>query len=141
MTRTRLALCLAALTAGLAGCASDNRPTGDGNPTRGDELREVGALAAAHAAKGKKAAPTPAELAGYEATFPVAVRALKAGDVLVVWGAKPAEEGAVAAGQAGAGGVLAYEKKAETGGGSVLFQDGTVKAMTADEFKAAPKAK
>ncbi|MFO0796542.1 MAG: hypothetical protein U0804_03635 [Gemmataceae bacterium] len=140
MTRPRVAPWLVALAVGLAGCTSDNRPAGDGNPTRADELREVGGIAAAHAAKGKKAAPTAAELAAYEATFPVGVRALKAGDVTAVWGVKPAEEGAVAAGQA-AGGVLAYEKKAETEGGSVLLQDGTVRTMTADEFRAAPKAK
>jgi hypothetical protein len=36
--------------------------------------------------------------------------------------------------------VLAYEKKAPSEGGWVLMQDGTVKQITADEFKAAPKA-
>jgi hypothetical protein len=36
--------------------------------------------------------------------------------------------------------IIVYEAKAETEGGWVLLQDGTVKKMTADEFKASPKA-
>ncbi len=139
MSPVRVAPCVIALAVGLTGC-TPAAPTGDGNPTRADELREVGGIVTAHSAKGKKTAPTPAELAAYESTFPVGVRALKAGDVVVVWGAMPAEEGAVAAGTGGTA-VLAYEKKAETEGGSVLLQNGNVKTMTADELKAAPKAK
>ena len=41
--------------------------------------------------------------------------------------------------EAGSNKVVAYDKQAETAGGLVLLQDGTVKQMTADEFKAAPK--
>ncbi|MBN9518530.1 hypothetical protein J0H58_08430 [bacterium] len=36
--------------------------------------------------------------------------------------------------------VLAYEKSVPEKGGLALFQNGTVKQVTADEFKAAPKA-
>jgi hypothetical protein len=36
--------------------------------------------------------------------------------------------------------VLAYETEVPEKGGAVLMQDGTVKTMTADEFKSAPKA-
>ncbi len=37
--------------------------------------------------------------------------------------------------------VLAYRKTVPEQGGQVLMQDGwTIKSMTADEFKAAPKA-
>ncbi|MBY0457512.1 MAG: hypothetical protein K2V38_09265 [Gemmataceae bacterium] len=144
MTRRALVAFLA-LTASLVtleGCSSGTQPGGGGGgtPTRADELREVGSLAAAHTAKGRKVAPTAAELAGYEATFPVAVKAIKAGDVVVLWGAAPAAEGDVASGKAGTA-VVAYEKKAETEGGWVLLQSGDAKQMTADEFKAAPKAR
>jgi hypothetical protein len=46
-------------------------------------------------------------------------------------------------GDAGKGGgdVIAYEKNAPNGGGYVLLTSGEVKQLTADEFKAAPKAK
>jgi hypothetical protein len=37
--------------------------------------------------------------------------------------------------------VLAYEKDAPEKGGLVLFGDGSVKKLSADEFKKAPKAK
>jgi len=60
------------------------------------------------------------------------------GDVVVVWGAKMAGEGSSGS---GTGEVIAYEKKVPTEGGFVLLTSGTVKQMTADEFKAAPKAK
>jgi hypothetical protein len=36
--------------------------------------------------------------------------------------------------------ILGYEKDAPTKGGVVLFGDGTVKPLTADEFAKAPKA-
>jgi hypothetical protein len=36
--------------------------------------------------------------------------------------------------------VLGYYKDAPTAGGPVLMGDATTKVMTADEFKAAPKA-
>lgn len=137
MTRALAALACAAV---LAGCSSDARQgtTGAGT-TRADEFREVGQLVAAHAAKGRKAAPTPAELTGYEAAFPLAVKAIRSGEVVGVWGATLAGEGDVAAGKA-ATAVVAYEKKAETAGGWVILQNGEVKEMTAAEFAAAPKA-
>jgi hypothetical protein len=37
--------------------------------------------------------------------------------------------------------VVAYEKTVPASGGYVLLSAGTVKQMTPDEFKAAPKAK
>ena len=37
--------------------------------------------------------------------------------------------------------VLAYEKDVPQKGGAVVMADGTVKAMTPEEFQAAPKAK
>jgi hypothetical protein len=58
--------------------------------------------------------------------------AIRTGDVVYIWGAGYAD---------GAKQVVAYEKKAPTEGGYVLLQDGTVKKMTADEFKSAPQAR
>lgn len=67
--------------------------------------------------------------------MPNAVGMLKSGDLVVQWGAplSPTGESAQA--------VLAYLKSVPEQGGPVLMQDGeTIKTMTADEFKAAPKA-
>ena len=74
-----------------------------------------------------------AELTKYQMGWPSGYKSVKEGTIIVVWGA-PLQEGVTDK-------VLAYEKQVAESGGFVLMQDGkTVKKMTADEFKAAPKA-
>ncbi len=63
----------------------------------------------------------------YEGIYPAAVGALQKGKYLIVWGVTGKE----------AGSLLAYEKDAPTQGGTVLMADGTVKTLSAEEFKAA----
>jgi hypothetical protein len=130
-----LAFPLLALT---LGCSSSNTgSSGEGTVGgRADELREVAQIVSAHTSKGRKAAPTAAQLAEYEQLFPIGVKALRSGEVDAIWNAKPAAEEDVAKGTAGKA-VVAFEKKAATEGGQVLLQNGDVKTMTADEFKAA----
>ena len=124
----------------LIGCSASNPKPGAGaGATRADELREVGGLAGAHSAKGRKVAPTLGELTGYEQSFPLAVKVIRSGEVVVVWGTVPAGEGEVAAGRGGTG-LVAYEKKAETAGGWVLLQNGEVKELSASDLATA-KAK
>ncbi|MGL4549712.1 MAG: hypothetical protein ACRC33_00885 [Gemmataceae bacterium] len=80
--------------------------------------------------------PAPGKLADVEKVeplYPGAFIALTQGTVVYAWG-KPIDSAA-------AGTVLAHEKQVPTAGGWVLMQDGTVKKMTADEFKAANMAK
>ena len=56
-------------------------------------------------------------------------------EIIVLWGTPLADT------PEATGAVLAYEKKAPEEGGVVLMQDGnTIRKLTADEFKAAPKA-
>ena len=66
----------------------------------------------------------------YEGISPIAVAALKKGEIVVVWDVGATDSGTV----------LAYEKEVPTQGGEVLMADGTVRRMTADEFKAAKKS-
>ncbi|MCS6864452.1 MAG: hypothetical protein RMJ56_11480 [Gemmataceae bacterium] len=80
------------------------------------------------------------DLARFEHGYPLGYAAIKSGDVVVIWGAKAAPEGEVAAGRAGQN-IIAYEKQTPTEGGLVLLENGTIKRMTAEEFKAAPKAR
>lgn len=68
----------------------------------------------------------PANIDGYAA--------LRSGECVMIWG------GSMPGASAGTT-VVAYEKAVPAQGGLVLFQDGTIKQVTADEFKAAPKAK
>jgi hypothetical protein len=66
----------------------------------------------------------------YEGISPIAVAALKKGEIIVVWDVQGNDSGTV----------LAYEKEVPTQGGAVMMADGTVRQMSADEFKAAKKS-
>lgn len=81
----------------------------------------------------KKAPMGLAQLSDASASHPVGHAAVASGEYVVLW--------KVPISAAGAGNVLAYPKEANTAGGSIVMQDGSVKQMTADEFKSAPKAK
>jgi hypothetical protein len=66
---------------------------------------------------------------------PNAVAMINSGDLVVHWGASPSPEGTTA------DAILAYLKTVPEQGGNVLMQDAmTIKMMTAEEFKATPKA-
>jgi hypothetical protein len=68
----------------------------------------------------------PAAINGYAA--------LRDGTCVMLWG------GSLPGANAGST-VLAYEKAVPEQGGTVLFQDGSIRTVTADEFRAAPKVK
>jgi hypothetical protein len=78
----------------------------------------------------KKAPSNKNEFLALEAMAPMSGPAITNGSFIVIWGQ----------GLGTTKDIIAYEKKVETEGGYVLLQDGTVKKMTADEFKSAPKA-
>ncbi len=73
------------------------------------------------------------------AASPSGLAGISASNVVVFWGAELSdlseEPGKVPSDK-----ILAYEKTVPEGGGYVLMLDRTVKKMTPEEFKAAPKA-
>ena len=97
-----------------------------------DALEELSATLKMMAGDKKQPPQKMAQFKEIEPELPIAAPLIKEGDIIYIWGA---------AYEAGSNKVIAYEKTVTTDGGSVLLQDGTVKKMTADEFKAAPKAK
>ncbi|WP_435015919.1 hypothetical protein TA3x_003476 [Tundrisphaera sp. TA3] len=119
-----------------AGCGSEKKPLSEADAaiqSRTEGLNEVGSLLTLYKGDHKKAPAKAQDLARYEPGLPIGYQRIKSGDVVVMWGA-PVVEG-------GEQSVLAYEKSAPESGGYVLMQDGaTVKEMTSEEFKAAPKA-
>jgi hypothetical protein len=71
----------------------------------------------------------PADLTAYPPeSIPDAWPLIQSGDIVIVWGSGYS---------ATSNQILAYEKAVETNGGKVLMQNGTVKEMTAETFKAA----
>lgn len=96
-------------------------------------LKEVGSLYQACIDQNSRPPKSVKDFSKDAAALPFGYDWLSRGDLVAFWGATLSD--------AGSGAVLAYEKKAPEKGGYVLMQDGkTVKTMTADEFKAAPKA-
>lgn len=115
----------------VAGCGGSqtSRPVSE---ERKAALEELGQMLKSLADEGKKPPARMAELEPVEPLIPTASPAIRSGEIVYLWGS-----GYVAGGNQ----VVAYEKVAETEGGHVLLQDGTVKHLSASEFQSAAKAK
>jgi hypothetical protein len=136
VVRAGPALVLGALVGLSAGCGSGGRaPSVPSDPQEAfqqNNMLELGELLQTLQRDEGKPPSSLADLARREVGWPGGYKQVKDGNIVLLWGA-PTREGATDT-------VLAYEKKAPESGGYVLMQDGkTVKRMTADEFKAAPK--
>lgn len=114
-----------------AGCGGPTAGTVADEPVRG-ELSEVYELFRLHQTEKGRPPRRLADLDRYAPGMDLGYSALQAGRVTPVWGAG-ADEASTE--------VLACEKKVPADGGWVLLRNGTVKQMTAEEYKAAPKAK
>ena len=116
--------------AGMSGCS--------GGAKRTNDVREIGV--AFHEFFAEKAKP-PTQAADLKPYIKdeKAYAFLSSGDFVLIWGVGIPEMKANS-GDAG-GTILGYEKDAPEKGGLVLFGDGVVKSMTAEEFKKTPKAK
>jgi hypothetical protein len=128
--RVRLLLLLA-LVIFLPACGNKT-PVEPAPVEAGDALKELGEVYHYLAAQ-KLPPPRRVEhLNEYSGSLEGALPKIRAGDIVVVWGVGYA---------AGSNQVLAYPKDVAEKDGPVLLRNGTVKQMTAEEFKAAPKAK
>jgi hypothetical protein len=116
---------------GCGGAASDTSSlTG---PAPNDGLNDLVRLLKDAAATNKKLPAKVQDLVAFEAEYPAAAAFLQGGSIVYKWGSQlSTEAGAETT-------VIAHEAEAATKGGWVLLQDGTIKQMTADEFKAAKK--
>ncbi|MEO6812209.1 MAG: hypothetical protein ABI353_24130 [Isosphaeraceae bacterium] len=131
----------AALAALAAGCGSSGSVVVDKDDPMGmSSLTELGEAYRFYTLKNKRPPQKATEIDELEMMSPNGVIAARQGDVVVEWGVnltdvESSEPGAVKSDQ-----VLAYQKQAPEEGGYVLLLDRTVKKMSAEEFKAAPKA-
>ncbi len=133
--RWSLALLLAGLTTGCGNVNEAARSVAEVRP-----VQDVGDLYRMYMLEHKKPPASPSDFLPYQDASPEAVRAVKDGEVLVVWDVALTDlspEG----GKDAADEVLAYEKKVPTEGGTVLMKNRTIRQMTADQFQAAPKAR
>jgi hypothetical protein len=129
----RAALC-GVLAFLLTGCGGTSNPTGAGSFVDEPGLSELSSIFRSFNKMKQRSPKSLKEIASMEQGYPTAIAQLKSGDLVVEWGAPMLKEGE------GSGAVLGYYKAVPEQGGSVLMQDGKIQKMTADEFKAAPKA-
>lgn len=139
---------LLALLLALAGCKKPKptQPEADEGPSKRDIVRGIGrelpivqrGLAGADLRTlaqlyifASQAGTPPKKVEDLKELDAQTVKAIKEGDVIVVWNAS--------ANTTPGGAVIAYEKDVPTRGGMAATFDGSVRQMTPQEFKAAPK--
>ena len=131
--------CLAALPLLAAGCGS----SGDQPVSKDDlaviELGDAGEVYRLYTLEKGRPPGKTADLSPLDRVSPAGVQAIQSGRVVVRFGAKLPDTGETP-GTGPGDEVLAYEKQVPESGGRVLMLNRTVKAMTAEEFKAAKLA-
>ena len=130
MPRSAFIVLAALAMAWLTGCG--DAPKSVAGESRKDHLAEIGELMKSLGEEGKTPPGKMADLEAVEPMLPLAGPLIRSGEIVYLWGTAYA---------AGSTKVAAYEKKTPAEGGWVVLQDGSVREMTADEFKTAPKAK
>lgn len=124
---------LLVLSAAVAGCGKTQ--TAGPSASREQKMTEIGRMYKEYTADHRQ---PPRKLSDFDHPYEPGnidgYAALRDGECVMLWGGSLPGAGAGAT-------VLAYEKAVPEQGGLVVFQDGTVKELTADEFKAAPKVK
>lgn len=135
VVRARLFLFVATLV-GAAGCGSGPAalpPDQAEAELHRSTMQEVGEMLMLHKTNsGGKPVTKATELAKYENAFQRAYYEVRDNNIVVFWNIPISESASNA--------ILAYEKQTPDSGGYVLMQDGsTIKKLTAEEFKAAPK--
>lgn len=135
VVRWGLFIVIAAGAATGPGCGSGAVP-GDASSDevfQNASLGEVGSLIETYIADANKPPAKLEDVLKYETGLPVGVQEVRSGNIVVVWGTPLSSTDT--------GSVLAYEKAVPQSGGFVLMADGkTIRKMSADEFKSAPKA-
>ena len=138
MPKTILAVCcLALLAAGCSTGATNSPPTA--TETADTLLRDVGELYRNYQNNKKKPPGSLTDLVSVRTVGPNGYEAARTGKLVVRYGATLPDL-AEDPGQSSSDQVLAYESSVPESGGQVLMLNRTIKSMSADEFKSAPKA-
>jgi hypothetical protein len=135
MSRSIFAVCSLALMA--AGCGGSNGPI---TPDDADQilLTQVGELCRHYQFKTKKPPQKVSDLQAVRSLGGPGYEALQSGKIVLLCNATLPDLDEDP-GHSESGEVLAYMKDVPQNGGHVLLLNRTIKKMTADEFKAAPR--
>ena len=131
-----LVVCISVVVVSMhLGCGGSGSTSDEKGPTANDGLVDLQRMLKELGEGSQKLPKNQAELAAIDPIYPTAAAFIQNGQVIYFWGT-PINASAPNAATT----VIAHESKTETEGGFVLLQDGNIKEMTADEFKAAPKS-
>ncbi len=133
--RLLLGMAVAELSISLGCSGQSNRVDQTAGPKPNDGLADLRELLKEAEASNSRLPQNMADLAPHEGPHPAATAFLQNGSIVYLWGS------GIRSGPGAENTAIAYEAQAASKGGWVLFQDGSIKQMTADEFKAAKKAK
>lgn len=129
------------LLGGLIALASGCGGTQVGSSQQGDRLalNEVAEVYRLYSADHQGPPQKFKDLESLRPAGPKGVESLRSGDVVLLYGAAMPDltEGPAST---SSDKILAYDKKVPESGGDVLLLDRTIKSMSAEEFKSAPKA-
>ena len=114
-----------------AGCGSKSTVSGKTGPKPNDGLIDLQRLLKEEAAANRPMPKKMADMTQLEGPYPAAATFVQNKAVVYIWGS------GIDSGPGSGTTVIAYEAETPSNGGSVLLQDGTIKQMTAEEFKAA----
>jgi hypothetical protein len=107
-----------------------------------NDLMQVGLLYHnfwdANKGKGPSGVVDLQKLAGADPSASTALAEVTGGKLVIIWNVR--QQDAIKSPGGSSSLVLGYESSVPSAGGPVLMADSSVKQMTADEFKAAPKA-
>ena len=124
----------------VSGCGSSKPPGVPDLPNSTLALNEVGEMYRVYEVQNKKAPTKSQDFRNLNSVFPLGFSHLNRGDVVAQWGVTLSDLSEGGGGGESGDEVLAYEKLVPEQGGQVLMKNRTVKTMTPEEFKAAPKA-
>ncbi len=130
---------LAFLLLPLAGCGPSGASS-TSNPSEEAALQQVGEMLREYQLSNGSPPHTIKQLQANAGASPGGFEQLRSSGIEVVWGATLPDTKEEPGGSPDED-VLAYGKDVPERGGAVLLLNRTVRTMTADEFKAAPKAK
>lgn len=134
-SRTTIAAALIAL--GAIGCGEGSTTSPQAVKER--PIKQVGDVYRNYLRDSHKPPTSTKDFNRYAQMAPAGCQAVRDGSVEVFWGVNLADLGDAPSSDS-ADEVLAYEKQVPSAGGMVLLKNRTVREMTAEEFKAAPKA-
>ncbi len=117
----------------MLGCSSQIGGVGPGMEPQEAIVKELGDLLRCGSGVPKQLA----DLNSFEPNFPISYRAIKTGEMVVLWGIPMLGEGNASTSE---GTIVAYEKDAATAGGWVLMTNGTAKKVTVVDFATFRKA-